>query len=181
MPNDANHHRPIATKVWRADREEVDHLPTSHFLAQDRLLSGIHAMQLKDMLLRIHAITNNLVHGRPLRLRSKQLILAHSMPFRGRPLQHQGGHRCLLRLRTRTIVCSAFTVYAPHRRHHCKLEWITERRISTLGRSATKAGSRDMQTADSFLLEREFLMRNENLQNETSVARDPARGDAGQL
>ena len=45
----------------------------------------------------------------------------------------------------------------------------------------TQAGARDMQTADCFLLEREFLMRIENLQNETSVARDPARGDAGQL
>lgn len=37
-------------RSWRAGREEVDHLVASHFLTLDRLLSSIHAMQLKDLL-----------------------------------------------------------------------------------------------------------------------------------
>src|SRR6476660_2174969 len=45
--------------------EERHHLLAPQLLAQDRYLGGIHAMELENVLRRIHSDSDNLFHGRP--------------------------------------------------------------------------------------------------------------------
>src|SRR4051794_3439612 len=61
--------------------EKCKHLLASQLLPQDRLLSSIHSVKLKNVFRRIHPNSANLLHGRsPLSEVSNSLILAHSMP-----------------------------------------------------------------------------------------------------
>src|ERR1700730_12541089 len=61
--------------------EECEHLLASQLLAQNRLLGGVHPVELENVFRRIHANSANLFHGRPpLSEIYSDLILARLMP-----------------------------------------------------------------------------------------------------
>src|ERR1700761_8203648 len=62
--------------------EECEHLLASQLLAQNRLLGGVHSVELKNVFRCINANSANLFHGRPpLSEIFTDLILAHLMPL----------------------------------------------------------------------------------------------------
>src|SRR6202043_2741200 len=61
--------------------EECEHLLASQLLAQNRLLGGVHPVELENVFRRIHTNSANLFHGRPpLSEIYSDLILARLMP-----------------------------------------------------------------------------------------------------
>src|ERR1700760_3300226 len=61
--------------------EECEHLLASQLLAQNRLLGGVHSVELENVFRCIHANSANLFHGRPpLSEIFTDLILAPLMP-----------------------------------------------------------------------------------------------------
>src|SRR5215210_3058296 len=63
--------------------EEGDHVPTPQLPAQDGSFSGIDAVELEDVLGRVHADAANLFHGRPPHVRSATTSPWHSDAVQG--------------------------------------------------------------------------------------------------
>src|SRR3954447_6133705 len=90
MPQRLQQPRPMMACTAGLDRdhrrckllEERHHFLAPQLLTQNRHFGSIHAMKLENMLRRIHADADNLVHGRsPLsEINNNDLILACSMP-----------------------------------------------------------------------------------------------------
>src|SRR6516165_2641771 len=80
----------------RLPRKEREHLPPREFSTHDRLFSRVDAMELETVLRRVHANTNNLIHGRPLS-RVSTAPVCHNVAVRGRP-PHQSVLRPKIRL-----------------------------------------------------------------------------------
>src|SRR6266436_3951806 len=71
--------------------EECEHLLASQLLAQNRLLGGVHPVELENVFRRIYTNSANLFHGRPpLSEIYSDLILARLMPS-GAPHQQNFG------------------------------------------------------------------------------------------
>jgi hypothetical protein len=67
--SDYSYWRPASFKAnygARLPRKEREHLPPREFSTHYRLFSRVDAMELETVLRRVHANTNNLIHGRPL-------------------------------------------------------------------------------------------------------------------
>src|ERR1700731_2650438 len=73
---------------WGQLGKKPQHLVAPKLPAQHRPLGGIHPMQLKKMLRRIHSNTDNLVHGRLPCLRFATTSFWHTDAVGGRPPHH---------------------------------------------------------------------------------------------